>query len=73
MAIQKVWNRQLGESSAPISEEVMHKSHALLVQSREEALRELGGLTVAQYLGETWVRAHPEVMACVQALEDALR
>ena len=72
-AIQKIWNEQAGESAANVTEDIMDKSHALLVATRSEAVSVLGGLSVTQYLGETWVRAHPEIKVQIAALEEALR
>ena len=69
-AIQKEWNAEAGEEVAMESETVMHTSHGLLLAAKSQTLdAELGGRTVAQYLGEDWVRSHSEVARAVQELQ----
>jgi len=69
-AIQKEWGAEAGEESAPESEAIMHTSHGLLLAAKSHTLEaELAGLTVAQYLGESWVVRHPNVIAAVKELQ----
>jgi hypothetical protein len=69
-AIQREWNAEAGEELATESETVMHMSHGLLLAAKSQTLdAELGGRTVAQYLGEDWVRSHPDVVRVVQELQ----
>ena len=69
-AIQKEWNRELGEPGAVVSEEVMHNSHGLLqANSASELAAILNGKSVSEYLGVHWVKAHPAVVPYIQILE----
>ena len=69
-AIQKEWGAELGQATAPESEEVMHTSHGLLLAAKSKSLgSELAGRTVAQYLGEDWIDRHPNVIPAVRALQ----
>lgn len=69
-AIQKEWSAEAGEKSAPESEAVMNTSHGLLLAAKSQTLdSELGGRTVAQYLGESWVGRHPNVIPAVRELQ----
>ena len=72
-AIQKEWGKELGDPEADISENVMNAVHVLL-KSRtiEEAKKILGSLTVAGYLGELWVRQHPDTLPAINRLEKLL-
>jgi hypothetical protein len=72
-AIQKEWNKELGGVFADISESVMGEAHYLL-QSRtiENARILLGSRTVKQYLGELWVKRHPDVLPEIDQLETIL-
>lgn len=70
LVIQKELGREIGESSAPESEAVMNTSHGLLqAAKRGELEAELGGRTVAEYLGKSWVGRHPQVMPAVKRIE----
>jgi hypothetical protein len=72
-AVQRVWTAQLGEVVAKESEQVMHRAHDLLgAVSRGDAMSVLESRSVIAYLGNAWVRAHPEVMPCIIAFEQAL-
>ena len=72
-AIQKEWNKELGESSAKISEEVMYRGHDLLKASKANQVKTtLGGMSVSQYLGETWVHRHPSVKQSIANLESVI-
>lgn len=51
----------------------MSAAHALMQSGSVENTRKLlGPLTVRQYLGEVWVRAHPSVKPAIAAVEEAL-
>lgn len=64
LAIQKEWNREMGEGSVPESEAVMHKSHRILQAAKANEIASLlGEQSVAQFLGESWVGLHPRVIS----------
>jgi hypothetical protein len=72
-AIQREWGKELGESVAELSEDVIDKGHDLLRASKERKVRFiLGGLRVTQYLGELWVQRHPEVKELIAQFEREL-
>lgn len=72
-SIQKEWDNELGESVAEISEAVMDKGHELLLASKNGEVRSiLCGLNVTQFLGELWVRRHPEVKESIAKFEREL-
>jgi len=72
-AIQKEWGNELGESSAEISELVMNKGHDLLAGAKDGTLlKVLNGVSVTEFLGETWVRRHPSVKESIKSLEVAI-
>jgi hypothetical protein len=69
-AIQREWNEESGKPTAGKSETVMHASHALLQAAKNGSLTPVVGTgTVAAFLGEQWVRAHPRVWPHIQLLE----
>jgi hypothetical protein len=69
-AIQREWNEEAGEPYAEISENVMHRSHALLQAAKQGSISTVVGAgTVSDFLGKRWVRAHPKVWAHIQVLE----
>jgi len=69
-AIQKEWTAEIGEDSASESEAVMHNSHGLLQAAKAQSLSKLlGERTVAQYLGESWLKRHPKVLPAVRELQ----
>jgi hypothetical protein len=71
--IQKEWGKELGEPKADISEDVMGKAHYLLQTRTIKVAKELlGALTVKQYLGELWVRRHPDVLPVIDHIEKLL-
>jgi hypothetical protein len=52
----------------------MEKAHELLSAAKEnEVLALLNGLSLTQYLGETWVRQHPGVKQCISGFEAMLK
>ncbi len=66
-SIQKDWISELGEESAPESEEVMHTSHHLLQAAKANTLASLlDGRTIAQFLGTSWVGRHPRVIPAIK-------
>lgn len=67
-AIQKEWLAESGVScAANLSQDVMDSVHILLQAGSENSInRVLSGLTLQQYLGEVWLRAHPDVMQYVE-------
>jgi len=72
-AIQKEWNKDLGEPRAEISENVMGEAHYILqARTIENAKKLLGSRTVKQYLGELWVKRHPDVLPVISRLEKLL-
>lgn len=72
-SIQKEWGKELGEPRAELSENVMHTAHNFLqAGSAEEMKTLLGTMTIRQYLGEAWVRAHPKVQAAILTLDELL-
>jgi hypothetical protein len=61
---------QAGEPCAEISENVMHRSHALLQAAKQGSISTVVGAgTVADFLGKRWVRTHPKVWPHIQVLE----
>jgi hypothetical protein len=72
--IQKERNKEFGEAGAKVSELVMDKAQALLSAAKEnKALVLLNGLSLTQFLGETWVRKHPGVKQCISGFEAMLK
>lgn len=72
-SIQKEWGKDLGDSTARISEDVMGKGHVLLQASKNnEVFSVLDGLSVTQYLGASWVHRHPSVKEHIAAFEKEL-
>ena len=72
--IQKEWNKERGEPGAKVSEVVMAKAHDLLSAAQEnKVLVVLNGLSLTQFLGETWVRKHPGVNQCIAGFEAMLK
>ena len=69
-AIQREWSAEAGEPCAEISENVMHRSHALLQAAKQGSISTVVGAgTVADFLGKRWVRTHPKVWPHIQVLE----
>lgn len=72
-AIQKEWGKELGESTANISEDVMSRGHEILQAAKNNTVMEiLGNLSISEYLGELWVRRHPSVQEFISKLEKEL-
>lgn len=72
-AVQRIWTGELGEVLAKESEHVMQRAHELLAAvNRGDTMSVLESRSVIAYLGNAWVRAHPEVMPCIIAFEQAL-
>ena len=72
-AIQKEWIEELGTDAANESEDVMHKAQALLRATiADEAVALLAEKSVSAYLGEAWVKRHPNVKTFIAALEAEL-
>jgi hypothetical protein len=70
LAIQKEWHNELGEESASESEEIMHTSHYLLQAAKANTLTSLlGGRTIAQFLGSSWVGRHPRVIPTIKEFQ----
>lgn len=69
-AIQREWSAEAGEPSSEISENVMHRSHALLQAAKQGSISSVVGAgTVSDFLGKHWVRAHPRVWPHIHVLE----
>jgi hypothetical protein len=72
--IQKEWNKERGEPGARVTELVMAKAQELLSAAREnKMLVLLNGLSLTQFIGETWVRKHPGVNQCIAGFEAILK
>jgi hypothetical protein len=72
--IQKEWNKELREPGAKVTELVMDKAHDLLSAAKENKVPAvLNGLSLTQFLGETWVRKHPGVKQCIAGFETMLK
>lgn len=72
--IRKERNKELGEPGAKVSELVMEKANDLLAAAKEnKVLALLNGITLTQFLGETWVRKHPGVRQCIAGFEAMLK
>ena len=70
LAIQKEWDREIGEISAPESEAVMNTSHLILQAAKANDVASLlGGRSIAQFLGESWVGRHPGVIPAVKKVQ----
>ncbi len=70
-AIQKEWIQYAGEPiPEQTAEEVMNAAHCLAMAQTIDKIRGiLGERTVSEYLGESWVQEHPNVIPFVTALE----
>ena len=72
-AVQKEWGRELGETQADESELVMNNAHNLLqARTASNMLELLAEESIAEYLGISWLRDHPNVIDAVRALELAI-
>ena len=72
-AIQKEWIAELGDPSAPESEQALHKCQALARSIADQSFEsELSGHTISEYIGELWLRLHPAVLPAITALEFAI-
>ena len=72
--IQNELNEELGEPGARVSEMVMEKARELLAAAKEnKVLVLLNGVSLTQFLGETWVRKHPGVKRCISGFEAMLK
>ena len=72
-AIQKEWHEEAGEPEADISEDVMDKGHDILQAAKNGNVYSLlNELTVKQYLGESWVDAHPNTHQSISDFVSAL-
>jgi hypothetical protein len=72
-AIQREWGEEAGEPTSAASEEVMHACHLLLQTAKNGSIPTLlGGRSVAEFLGERWVREHPRVWSHLQVFEALL-
>ncbi len=72
--IRKEWNKELGYPGAKVTELVLGKVHDLQSAAKEgKVLAVLNGLTLTQFLGETWVRKHPSVNQCIAGFEAMLK
>ena len=72
-AIQREWGDEAGESTSAASEEVMHACHLLLQAVKNGSVTTvLGRRSVAEFLGERWVREHPRVWSHLQVFEALL-
>ena len=61
-AIQKEWGNELGESVSDINEDVLGKGHEILQAAKNNCVKKLlNGMSTTQYLGDVWVRKHPQV------------
>jgi hypothetical protein len=72
--IRKEWDKELGSPGARVTELVMAKADDLLSAAQEnKVLALLNGLSLTQFLGETWVRQHPGVKQCMAGFEAMLK
>ena len=72
-AIQKEWNKEIGESSSDNSLDVMDLAHDFLRAKSAENMRNiLESKTIKQYLGIGWVEDHPSVQPYIDKLEQAI-
>jgi hypothetical protein len=72
--IQKEWHKERGEPGVRVTELVMAKAQELLSAAREnKMLAVLNGLSLTQFLGETWVRKHPGVNQCIAGFEAMIK
>jgi hypothetical protein len=72
-AIQKEWTAEMGTATSKASERVMHASHDLLQAAKVHGsiASVIGAGSVASFLGNTWVQAHPSVLPYIGTLEAA--
>jgi hypothetical protein len=72
-AVQREWTAELGDPQAETSETVMHASHSLLqaASSSGSIAGVIGKGSVAGFLGQAWIDAHPSVLPSKRALEAA--
>ena len=72
-AIQKEWNEEAGLPEADASEDVMGKGHDILKAAKNNNISViLNGLTITQYLGDSWIHEHPNIKQCISNLEKSL-
>jgi hypothetical protein len=72
--IRKEWHKELGEPGAKVTELVMDKAQELLSAAKDNKVPViLNGLSLTQFLGETWVRKHPGVNQCIAGFEAMLK
>lgn len=71
--IQKEWVKESGEPAAKLSEEIMDSAYDFLqADSIEEVKMLLGPDTISQYLGDEWVKNHPDVLPAIMRIEKVL-
>ena len=70
-AIQKEWVEEMGGPTSVASEQVMHASHSLLqAASATGSISSVVGTgSVSDFLGQSWVDAHPNVLPFIRTLE----
>lgn len=74
-AVQKEWGKYAGEPiPEEIAEKIMDAAHSLSGNTSVEKIRELlGPRSVAEYLSESWVRDHPDVVPAIMAVEEQIK
>ena len=72
-SIQREWGNETGEPRAAISEDIMNKAHDILAAVKNNSLLELlNGATVTSFLGELWVKQHPNVSESINNFESLI-
>ncbi len=72
-AIQREWTAEAGGPCASECEDVMRAAHRLLIAARSGSLVPFLRVgSVSDYLGKTWIHAHPWVWPHVLVLESVL-
>ncbi len=73
LAIQKEWDKELGDLTAKECEETMYRAHDLLQGTKTgTVIQILNGRSVADFLGVEWVKRHPKVLVYISNFESEL-
>jgi hypothetical protein len=72
-SIQKEWGNELGAPRADISEDIMDKAHDILAAVKDDSILELlNGDSVSSFIGELWIKQHPNVKESISKFDSLL-
>ncbi len=71
VALQQEWSRHAGEGEVwTESEAVMYRGHELLQHAKAGELAEfLNGTSIEEFLGQTWIKRHPQIRHFIRDVE----